>query len=94
MLWSFSLNLSLVLGPAVAGLLVASFGGSSVLLIDAGTFAVMAFVAITLPILKRSKPAVQAPLAERLGLRQIWDRKVVRQTTLLSLIFFFSYGPF
>ena len=55
MLWSFSLNLSLVLGPAVAGLLVASFGGPSMSLIDAGTFAVMAFAAITLPVLPRSK---------------------------------------
>ncbi len=52
MLWSFSLNLSLVIGPAVAGILIASFGGPSVLLIDAATFAVMAFAALTLPILK------------------------------------------
>jgi MFS family permease len=93
MLWSFSLNLSLVIGPAVAGLLVASFGGPSVLLIDAATFAVMAFVAITLPILRRDKPPAQAPLSERLGLRQLWHMKVVRYTTLLSLVFFFSYGP-
>ena len=93
MLWSFSLNLSLVIGPAVAGLLVASFGGPSVLLIDAGTFAVMAIVAVTLPILKRSQPPAQTPLSERLGLRQLWQMKVVRYTTLLSLVFFFSYGP-
>ncbi|HSL42579.1 MAG TPA: MFS transporter [Anaerolineales bacterium] len=93
MLWSFSLNLSLVIGPAAAGLLVASFGGPSVLLIDAGTFAVMAIVAVTLPILKRSQPPARAPLAERLGLRQLWQMKVVRYTTLLSLVFFFSYGP-
>jgi MFS family permease len=93
MLWSFSLNLSLVIGPAVAGLLVASFGGPAVLLIDAGTFAVMAILAVTLPILKRSQPPVQAPLSERLGLRQLWQMKVVRYTTLLSLVFFFSYGP-
>src|SRR5262249_39508163 len=85
MLWSFSLNLSLVVGPAVAGLLVASFGGPSVLFIDAATFAVMAFIAITLPILKRSTPPVQAPLSERLGLHQLWNIKVVRLTTLLSL---------
>ncbi len=63
------------------------------LLIDAGTFAVMALVAITLPILKRSKPPAQAPLSERLGLHQLWDMKIVRYTTLLSLVFFFSYGP-
>ena len=93
MLWSFSLNLSLVLGPAVAGLLVASFGGPSVLLIDAVTFAVMAFVAVTMPNVERSKSSAQAPLSERLGLRQLWDMKVVRNTTLLSLVFFFSYGP-
>jgi MFS family permease len=93
MLWSFSLNLSLVIGPALAGLLVASFGGPAVLLIDAGTFAVMAILAVTLPILKRSQPPAQAPLSERLGLRQLWQMKVVRYTTLLSLVFFFSYGP-
>jgi MFS family permease len=93
MLWSFSLNLSLVVGPAVAGLLVASFGGPSVLFIDAVTFAVMALVAITIPNVERSKSSLQAPLSERLGLRQLWDMKVVRYTTLLSLVFFFSYGP-
>jgi MFS family permease len=93
MLWSFSLNLSLVVGPAVAGLLVASFGGPSVLLIDAATFAVMAIVAATMPTVERGKPSMQAPLSERLGLRQLWDMKVVRYTTLLSLVFFSSYGP-
>jgi MFS family permease len=93
MLWSFSPNLSLVIGPAVAGILVATFGGPSVLLIDAGTFAVMALVASTLPILKRSESPAQGPLSERLGLHQLWKMKVVRLTTLLSLVFFFSYGP-
>jgi MFS family permease len=93
MLWSFSLNLSLVVGPAVAGLLVASFGGPSVLLIDAATFAVMALVAATIPNVERAKPSMQVPLSERLGLRQLWELKVVRYTTLLSLVFFFSYGP-
>jgi MFS family permease len=92
-LWSFRLNLSLVIGPAVAGVLVASFGAPSVLLVDAGTFAVMAFAALALPKLGRRQPAAQAPLSERLGLRQLWRMKVVRYTTLLSLVFFFSYGP-
>ncbi len=93
MLWSFSLNLSLVIGPAVAGLLVASFGGPSVLFIDALTFAVMAWVAFMIPNVERSRASLQAPLSERLGVRQLWDMKVVRYTTLLSLVFFFSYGP-
>ena len=93
MLWSFSLNLSLVIGPAVAGVLVASFGGPSVLLIDAGTFAVMAIMAAALPTLQRSQATSEAPTTERLGLRQLWSMRVVRNTTLLSLVFFFSYGP-
>ena len=93
MLWSFSLNLSLVIGPAVAGVLVASFGGPSVLLIDAGTFAVMAILAATLPTLKRGSATTEVPGSDRLGLRQLWDMKVVRYTTLLSMVFFFSYGP-
>jgi MFS family permease len=93
MLWSFSLNLSLIIGPAVAGVLIASFGGPSVLLIDAATFAVMALVATTIPNVERSRPPMQAPLSEKCGLRQLWDMKVVRYTTLLSLVFFFSYGP-
>src|SRR6266496_6481381 len=59
MLWSFSLNLSLVIGPAVAGVLVASFGGPSVLLIDAVTFGVMALVAATMPTVERGKPSMQ-----------------------------------
>lgn len=93
MLWSFSDNLTLVIGPAVSGVLVASFGGPSVLLIDAGTFAVMAIMAVTLPTLKRSHAGTEVLISERLGLRQLWDMKVVRTTTLLSLVFFFSYGP-
>jgi MFS family permease len=93
MLWSFSDNLSLVIGPAVAGVLVASFGGPSVLLIDAVTFAVMAIMAVSLPRLKRRNALTQVPISEHLGVRQLWDMKVVRYTTLLSLVFFFSYGP-
>ena len=95
MLWSFSVNLSVMLGPALAGVLVAAFGGPSVLLIDAVTFGIMALVAQTLPTLQRTKQTQTAriPFAERLGLRQLWDMKVVRLTTLLSLVFFFSYGP-
>jgi MFS family permease len=53
----------------------------------------MAFVAISIPSLERGKPLPEAPLSERLGLRQLWEMKIVRYTTLLSLVFFFSYGP-
>ncbi len=93
MLWSFSLNLSLVVGPAIAGVLVASFGGPSVLLIDAVTFAAMGVLALALPTLKRRQSTARVPLLQLLGIHQLWQSKVLRTTTLLSLVFFFSYGP-
>src|SRR6185436_5110093 len=46
-----------------------------------------------LPNLKRANSPMEVPIAEHLGFRQLWDMKVVRYTTLLSLVFFFSYGP-
>jgi MFS family permease len=64
-----------------------------VLLIDAANFGAMALAAMTLPTVERSQQPTRAPLSERLGLRQLWNMKIVRQTTLLSLVFFFSYGP-
>jgi MFS family permease len=63
------------------------------LLIDAGTFAVMAILAVTLPTLTRSNAGTEVSISERLGLHQLWGMKVLRYTTLLSLVFFFSYGP-
>jgi|SRR5579859_176934 len=93
MLWAFSLNLSLVVGPAVGGLLVASLGGPAALLIDAATFAVMGLAAFGLPAVARRSPEEPSSLSQRLGLHQLWHMKVVRLTTLLSLAFFFSYGP-
>lgn len=93
MLWSFSQNLSIVIGPALAGILIATFSGPFVLLLDALSFALMALVSATLPEIIRTTTIGFVPLTERLGLRQLWDLKVVRLTTLLSLVFFFSYGP-
>jgi len=42
---------------------------------------------------ERNGSSPQTPLSERLGLRQLWELKTMRYTTLLSLVFFFSYGP-
>jgi len=97
MLVSLGVSLSVVVGPAVAGLLLAAVGGPIVLALDALTFVAMAIVASTLPRVERA-PSSRAPsgppsFAERFGWRQIWDSPIVRVTTLLSLVFFFSYGP-
>ena len=53
----------------------------------------MAVVAVTLPEFGRVQPTSLVRLSERLGMRQLWDMKVVRYTTMLSMVFFFSYGP-
>jgi len=97
MLVSLGVSLSVVVGPAVAGLLLATVGGPLVLVLDALTFAGMAMVAWTLPRVVRA-PSPRAPerppsFAERFGWRQVWSTPIVRVTTLLSLVFFFSYGP-
>lgn len=97
MLVSLGVSLSVVVGPAVAGLLLATVGGTVVLVLDALTFAGMATVSWTLPRVVRA-PTPRAPerppsFAERFGWRQVWSTPIVRVTTLLSLVFFFSYGP-
>ncbi len=86
-------SLSVILGPALAGVLTALVGAPFVLLLDAATFAVMAAAAASLPRIVRTARAVRGPLTERFGLRPLWRLRVVRVATLLSLVFFFSYGP-
>ncbi len=90
---SLGVSLSVVMGPALAGVLIVALGGAAVLLIDAASFVLMAAVAWSLPRLPRASLAAAPSLAERLGWRQLWSPGIVRATTLLSLVFFFSYGP-
>jgi len=90
---SLAVSLAVVAGPALAGVLIATLGGPAVLLFDAASFVLMAVVASTLPRLPRSAMPQPPTLAERFGWRQLWSSRIVRATTLLSLVFFFSYGP-
>jgi len=93
MLLALGDSLSVVAGPVAAGVLVAGVGGPFVLVLDAASFAAMAVVAALLPPIVRAGPRRRPSLAERFGVRQIWRSKVLRVATLLSLVFFFSYGP-
>lgn len=93
MLLALGDGLSVVAGPLAAGILVAGLGGPFVLLLDALSFGAMAAVVASLPRVAREGTPPRRSLAERLGLRQIWRSKVLRVATLLSLVFFFSYGP-
>ncbi len=90
---SLAASLAVVVGPALAGALIAVVGGPVVLLVDAASFVLMAAVSASLPRLPRSAMPPSSSLAERFGWRQLWSSRIVRATTLLSLVFFFSYGP-
>lgn len=92
---STSVQFALLLGPALAGIVVARFGGPWALLVDAASFLVMALLVVSLPPIARqrrddSSPAKQAWLG---GFALIVRRKEIRLLTSLSVIFFFAYGP-
>ena len=89
-----SLQFSYLAGPVTAGFAVARLGGPWALFIDAASFLLMGLLALTLPAINR-KPRV-APRADAnrwLGFGALFSLRGVPALTLLSLVFFFSYGP-
>lgn len=103
---SFTTNMPYFIGPAIAGLLVAWWGGPVVILLDAIGFIVMATVSWSLPTISRTLvsktaatvvpvSAASPPVAGRnwFGFGILWQYRPVLVITLLSLVFFFSYGP-
>ncbi len=93
-LWTGSVQFTLLVGPALAGFLVASYGGPFALWIDALSFIVMSIIAFGLPNIRQEKP--ERPVkAQRtgLGFGPMLRLREVRTLTALSVIFFFAYGP-
>jgi MFS family permease len=92
---STSLQFASLLGPALAGILVAEVGGAFALLIDAMSFLLMGFLVFSLP------PIARHTLNEASEVQQTWlsgfdllvRTKEIRLLTSLSVLFFFSYGP-
>jgi len=84
-------------GPALAGVLVSVLGVSSALLVDAGTFAVVAMIlAVTSGL--RLERAAASDWRERLraGLREAWSRPGVRRLLIaeaVALVFFTAVVP-
>jgi MFS family permease len=89
-----SLQFSYLAGPVAAGLVVARLGGPWALYVDAASFLLMGLLALTLPAIKRPPRGAQ-PAAARswLGFGALFRLRYVPAITLLSLVFFFSYGP-
>ena len=77
-----------------AGFAVARLGGPSALFIDAASFWLMGPLVLTLPTITREPRFAQPAAANRwLGFGALFSLRYVPALTLLSLVFFFSYGP-
>ena len=81
---SIAYDTSSILGPALAGLLIATIGFRGSFLFDAATFLVSAFLVIALP-----KMAIEATKAARTapwhGVGAMFRRKPLRESLLLAL---------
>jgi MFS family permease len=92
---STSSQFALLLGPALAGIVVTRVGGSWALLIDAVSFLLMGLLVFSLPPIPRHMRKESSPVKQKWlgGFDLIFRSKEIRLLTSLSFIFFFSYGP-
>jgi MFS family permease len=89
-----SLQFSYLAGPLAAGFAVARLGGPWALFIDAASFLLMGLLTLSLPTITREPHVAQYASANRwLGFSALFSLRYVPALTLLSLVFFFSYGP-
>jgi MFS family permease len=89
-----SLQFSYLAGPVAAGFAVARLGGPWALFIAAASFLLMGLLVLTLPTITREPRVAQHAAANRwLGFGALFSLRYVPALTLLSLVFFFSYGP-
>ncbi len=92
---STSLQFASLLGPVLAGMLVASVGGTFALLIDATSFLLMGLLVFSLP------PIARHTMSDASEVQHTWlsgfgllvRTREIRLLTGLSVLFFFSYGP-
>jgi len=89
-----SVQFSYLAGPVAAGIAVARLGGPWALFIDAASFLLMGLLVLTLPTITREPRVAQHAAASGwLGFGALFRVRYVPALTLLSLVFFFSYGP-
>ncbi len=89
-----SLQFSYLAGPVAAGFAVARLGGPWALFVDAGSFLLMGLLVLTLPTITHERRVGQPAAADRwLGFGALFRLRYVPALTLLSLVFFFAYGP-
>src|SRR5699024_445526 len=87
------ISMAMMLGPLLAGGLVATIGYPWTYTIDAVTFLFTLYAVYRLPSLPPGLPDGQSPTAQRVGLRSVWEglqflgtRKNLRMTFILDII--------
>jgi MFS family permease len=90
---AWTMQLPTVLAPALAGVIVAAWGAPAALLLDAASFLVMAWALRVAPDLQRTSLVTHTASTRSSPLRTLRDYPAVAIVTLLSLVFFFTYGP-
>jgi MFS family permease len=89
-----SMQFSYLAGPVAAGFTVAALGGPWALFVDAASFLLMGLLALSLPTITREPRVAKDAATNRwLGFGALFSVPYVPAITLLSLVFFFSYGP-
>ena len=89
--YSLTMQLPIVFGPMLAGALIGVWGVTATLLVNAGTFVLMAWSLLTMPNIPRGRaPALHG---ERAPKEPRWPA-IVRATLGLTTLFYFVYGPF
>lgn len=88
--FAMTAHIPTVLGPAVAGALIAAWGGPHALIVDAATFLFMAWALSGMPDLPRGEMGTET---RRTGPKELLRYPAVVIVTLLTSLFYFSYGP-
>jgi MFS family permease len=85
---SVVVNGARVIGPAVAGLLIATIGIAPCFLVNAGSYlgVIAGLLAMDATTLKRSKPVAKGPGQLRAGLRYAWSRPELRVPLLMMAV--------
>jgi MFS family permease len=90
--WAFTWQVSSVVGPGVAGLLISALGGGWVLVIDALSFLVLVLALLTLPKPQRSDKA-RINQDKFAGLGTLFQYPAVVVLVFLTFVFYLAYGP-
>ncbi|MGH2486737.1 MAG: MFS transporter [Ktedonobacterales bacterium] len=91
---TLNLQFTYLAGPVAAGVFVAVVGGPWALFIDAASFVVMGLLLLSLPNIPSARHAdLVRPSRRSSGFGALVTRKDLRALTVLTAIYFFSYGP-